>query len=255
VVLEGLIFIARELPPIRGKLRSGALLVEPSRVCRITVLKCQVVLFDCDGVLVDSDASVILAWSRWARSLGLEPHVVNGLVHGRRSTETVTLLIPKARRVEELARIDRYEVEDSASVRAIAGAYALLESIPHHRWAVVTSGRRELASARLCAAQLPIPAVLVTAEDVARGKPDPEGDRIAAERLGHATNDAVVIEDAPIGVQAARAAGAGAILGVGKRVADAGADLVVPDLRSLRWTGDGLEVLASTNESPAISAG
>lgn len=220
--------------------------MEPSQGCGVTVLRCHAVLFDCDGVLVDSDASVISAWSRWARSLGLEPDVVNSLVHGRRSTETVTLLIPKARRVEELARIDRYEVEDSASVRAIAGAHALLESIPRHRWAVVTSGRRELASTRLCAAQLPFPAILVTAEDVTHGKPDPEGYRIAAERLGHSTNNAVVIEDAPVGIQAAKAAGAGAIIGVGKRAADAGANLLVPDLRSLRWTGDGLQVTGPT---------
>ena len=80
---------------------------------------------------------------------------------------------------------------------------------------------------------------------MARGKPDPEGYCTAAERLGIVTKEAVVIEDAPVGIRAARAAGAGAVIGVGERAEGAGADLVVPDLRSLRWTGDGLEVVFS----------
>ena len=210
----------------------------------MTVLRCTGLLFDCDGVLVDSEASVTSAWARWARHLDLEPEVVVRLVHGRRSTDTVALLVPEERRAEELARIDRYEVEDAVTVRAISGAHALLLSVPGHRWAVVTSGRAELARARLRAAGLPCPSVLVTADDVARGKPDPEGYRTAAERLGLATADTVVIEDAPIGIQAARAAGVGAVVGVGQRAVAAGADLLVTDLRSLRWTGDGLIVVA-----------
>jgi sugar-phosphatase len=210
----------------------------------MTVLRCAGVLFDCDGVPVDSEASVISAGTRWARHLDLEPDVVNSLVHGRRLADTVALPVPEARRAEELARIDRYEVEDAVTVRAISGAHALVGSVPAQQWAVVTSGRTELARARLCAAELPCPGVLVTADDVARGKPDPEGYRTAAERLGVATNDTVVIEDGPIGIQAAKAAGVGAVVGVGQRAVAAGADLLVPDLRSLRWTGDGLTVVA-----------
>lgn len=206
------------------------------------VLKCRGVLFDCDGVLVDSLASVSAAWTRWAVDLGLEPAEVNSLVHGRRSEDTVALLVPEAQRADQLALIDRYEIEDAASVRAIAGAAALLASLPGDRWAVVTSGHAELARARLQAAGLPCPDALVAADDVARGKPDPEGYRQAAERLGIKAREAVVIEDMPVGIRAARAAGAGAVVGVGEHTESAGPDLVVPDLRSLRWAGVGLEV-------------
>ena len=179
------------------------------------------------------------------RALNLEPHIVNNLVHGRRSADTVALLVPEALRVKALARIDRYEVEDAATVRAIPGAAALLGSLPPHKWAVVTSARTKLARARIRAAGLPYPKVLVAADDVTCGKGDPEGYTTAAKRIGFATSDTVVFEDTPIGIQAARAAGVGTVVGVGTRVA-AGADLLVPDLSSVRWTDEGLEVPDAT---------
>jgi len=209
----------------------------------VTFLACRGLLFDCDGVLVDSLASVTAAWSRWALELGLEPAAVNSLVHGRRSVDTVAMVVPEEHRAERLAQIDRYEIEDAATVRAIPGAAALLASLPADRWAVVTSGRADLALARLRAAGLPCPDALVTADDVAQGKPDPEGYRKAAERLGVPTAATVVVEDMPVGISAARAAGAGAVVGVGQRSADGAPDVVVADLRSLRWTGEGLEVV------------
>lgn len=205
-------------------------------------IACRAVLFDCDGVLVDSEASVSAAWGRWAGRLGLDAATVLGLVHGRRSADTVAMLVPEARREEELACIDRYELEDAGSVRPVAGAGALLRAVPSGKWAVVTSGRAELALARLRAAGLPEPAVLVSADDVRLGKPDPEGYALAAGRLGVPTGDTAVVEDAPVGVQAARAAGAGAVIGVGERAAGAGADVVVADLRWLRWRAGGLLV-------------
>ncbi len=205
-------------------------------------LACHAVLFDCDGVLVDSDASVVAAWSRWAVDLGLEPGHVTGMVHGRRSVDTVTLLVPGDGRDDALARIDRYEVEYARAVTPIAGARDLLAMMPVGSWAAVTSGTRALAGARLAAAGLPAPDVLVTADDVARGKPDPEGYLAAAARLGVAPHDAIVLEDAPAGIAAARAAGVAAVVGVGGRGLDQEADVVVADLRSLRWTGSGLVV-------------
>ena len=102
-------------------------------------------LSDCDGVLVDSEASLHAAWSRWACDLDLEPDAVNSLVHGRRAQDVVALLVLEAQRAEQLARIDRYELESAATVRAVPGAPALLESLSGERWAVVTSGRAELA--------------------------------------------------------------------------------------------------------------
>jgi sugar-phosphatase len=110
----------------------------------------------------------------------------------------------------------------------------------------------ELARARLRVADLPSPPVLVTAEDVVRGKPDPEGYRTVARRLVVPREDTVVIEDVPIGIEAARAAGADAIVGIGRRALGAGADVVVPDLRPLRWTADGLEVGPSSGGGGSV---
>jgi sugar-phosphatase len=199
------------------------------------------VLFDCDGVLVDSDASVVLSWSRWARRHGLDPGEVTGLVHGRRSADTVALLVAEVGRADALAMIDRFEVEDAATVTACPGAAALLAHLPATAWAVVTSGVRALAEARLAAAGLPRPAVLVTADDVAEGKPAPEGYRNAAALLGVPVADCVVLEDSTAGVAAGRAAGA-RVVGVSSRALGADADLVIRDLREVRFDGTALHV-------------
>jgi sugar-phosphatase len=208
----------------------------------VTRLAGRVVLFDCDGVLVDSDASVTSAWSRWADEHGLPAEDVLAVVHGRRSADTVASFVPASERAAALARIDRYEVEAALDVQAVPGASELLASCPPEVWAVVTSGRRELALARLAAAGLPTPAVLVTADDVRRGKPDPEGYLAAAAGLRADPRTAVVVEDSPDGIRAARDAAVGAVLGVGKRARDAGPDALVPDLLGVTWTGEGLAI-------------
>jgi sugar-phosphatase len=114
--------------------------------------------------------------------------------------------------------------------------------MPADRWAIVTSATGALARARFEVAGIPDPGVLVTADDVTRGKPDPEGYLAAARALGLAPADAVVVEDTGAGVQAARAAGVGAVIGVGWRPRDAAPDALVDDLRGLRWTDAGLVV-------------
>jgi sugar-phosphatase len=198
------------------------------------------VLFDCDGVLVDSDASVASAWTRWAGVYGFEPGMVGEIVHGRRAGDTVALLIDDERRAAALTDINAFEVEDAATVTAIPGAAELTKDIQPGRWAVVTSGNRILAAARLAAAGIPAPAVVVTADDVTDGKPHPEGYRSAAQRLGVGPDRAVVLEDADAGVRAARAAGVAAVIGVGERALESDADVVVRDLTWISWTGDGL---------------
>ena len=207
----------------------------------MTAIPCRGLLFDSDGVLVDSDASVALSWSRWARHRGFDPEHVTGLVHGRRSADTVALLVPEAERAEALARVNRFEVEDAAGVTACPGAAELLRGLPHMAWAVVTSGVRALAEARLTAAGLPKPAVLVTADDVVEGKPAPEGYRRAAALLGLPAGDCLVLEDSVAGAAAGRAAGA-RVLGVSSRALDSDADLVVADLRGVRFDGTAVHV-------------
>lgn len=209
------------------------------------VLPCRGLLFDSDGVLVDSDASVVLSWSRWARHHGLDPEHVAGLVHGRRSADTVALLVPEEERARALAMIDSFEVEDAATVTACPGAGRLLAALPDGTWAVVTSAVRPLAEARLTAAGLPRPSVLVTADDVADGKPAPDGYQRAAALLGHPLEDCLVLEDSGAGVAAGRAAGA-RVLGVSSRALDTDADLVVADLSGLQFDGSAVHIAPHT---------
>ena len=200
-------------------------------------LRCKGILFDCDGVLVDSDASVLNSWHRWADDLGIDRQRVVDIMHGRRSEDTIAELLPEPEREAAIALIDKYEVEDAAAVTDIAGALALVTSLPRDRWAVVTSGTRALATARLEAAGIPLPDVLITADDVTRGKPDPQGYLAGARGLGLDPADVLVFEDAPSGLAAARAAGVGGVVGVGTR-GGLDADVLVPDLTVVRWTGD-----------------
>jgi sugar-phosphatase len=194
-------------------------------------------LFDADGVLVDSDASVESTWIRWSLAWNLDPAGVLPMVHGRRSADTIALLIDEVDRAQALAEIDRFEVEDADSVTACPGAAVLLTQLVAGTWAVVTSGTRDLVLARLAATALPRPTVLITANDVPRGKPDPAGYRMAAEALGVPIAACVVFEDSPAGVAAGLASGA-AVIGVSDRALDSDAPLVVRDLTDVRWDGN-----------------
>jgi mannitol-1-/sugar-/sorbitol-6-phosphatase len=208
----------------------------------LVVLPCRAVLFDSDGVLVDSEKTVARSWSRWAQHYGLDPDEVAPLVHGRRSVDTVRMLIAPALRSEAVQLIDMYELQDAAEVRGVGGAAALVGSLPRACWAVVTSGTAALARARLRAAEISLPQVVVTADDVSRGKPDPEGYLTAARRLNVSPQTAVVVEDSGTGVDAARRAGVAGVVGVSSRALATDADVVVPDLTCLAWTGSGLTV-------------
>ena len=202
----------------------------------------QGVLFDCDGVLVDSDASVERAWRRWTDEYGLPPHEVLDMAHGRRAGDTVRLLIPGPGQAAAQHLIDALELADAATIAEVRGAGVLLRGMPPDRWAVVTSGVRTLALARLAGAGLPEPSVLIPAEDVAEGKPAPDGYLAAAARLGFPPEQTIVIEDSAAGIAAGRAAGAGTVIGVGERARSARPDFVVRDLREIRWRQGRLQV-------------
>ena len=205
------------------------------------LLPARAVLFDSDGVLVDSDKSVADAWTRWAQTYQLEPRLVAAMVHGRRASDTVDLLIEPAQRQSALAAINAIEIEDARSVVGIPGARDLVASLPADAWAVVTSATAALARARLAAAGIPLPQVLVTADDVKRGKPAPDGYLAAAAALRVPPVEAIVVEDTASGVQAGREAGVALVLGVGVRALASDADVVVADLRDVTWA-DGLVV-------------
>jgi mannitol-1-/sugar-/sorbitol-6-phosphatase len=166
-----------------------------------------VVLSDLDGVLVDSHASIMRAWRWWGERNGVERSAVEAVQHGRPSGEIIAALAPHLDAAAESRAIDLRQAEDTDGVVALDGAAELLDGAAPGRLAIVTSCTVPLATARLRAAGLPAPPVLVTPERLRRGKPDPEGYLLAARDLGADPRDCVVLEDAPAGVEAGRAAG------------------------------------------------
>jgi sugar-phosphatase len=205
-------------------------------------LTCRAVIFDLDGVLVDSTALVERTWRRWAALHDLDFARVLRVAHGRRAVETVRLAAPHLDAEAEADRLAAQEARETEGLVRIEGAVQLVNSLPKDRWAVATSGTREIATTRLAFASVPQPAVLVTADDVARGKPDPRVYALAAERLDVLPARCVVIEDAPAGIQGARAAGMPviAVATTHPRRALQGADAVAARLSDIRAsTGDG----------------
>jgi sugar-phosphatase len=207
------------------------------------VFSCDAVLFDLDGVLVDSAEVVERTWRRWAARHRLDPEAVVHAAHGRRTVETVHLVAPHLAVSDEVAALAASESTETNGVYEVPGARELLESLPPRSWAVVTSGIRAVAELRIRHTRLPMPAVLVTADQVRHGKPHPEGYLTAAARLGVDPACCVVVEDAPPGIVAAHAAGMRvvAIASTYERAALTGADAVVPVLSrlSVATTSDG----------------
>ena len=165
-------------------------------------------LFDMDGTLVDSIAATNRIWTRWAERHGIDPDAVLRTMHGVRAVETIRRHLPQGDAERAAAVLTQAELEDMEGVLELAGAAAFLRALPPRRWAVVTSAPRALALARLHRAGIPAPPVLVTAEDVTRGKPAPDCFLLAARQLGVDPGDCLVWEDAPSGIAAAEAAGA-----------------------------------------------
>lgn len=170
-------------------------------------------LFDMDGTLITSVAAAERVWAAWGRRHRLDLDAFIPTIHGVRAIDTIRKQnLPDIDLEAEVAWVTRGEIEDTDGVTEIPDAIAFVAALPADRWAVVTSASPELAAARLKAAGLTPPAVVVTAHDVERGKPDPAGFRLAAARLGFATEDCLVFEDAPAGIAAAEAAPADVIV-------------------------------------------
>jgi len=164
-------------------------------------------IFDLDGVLIDSAEVVENYWQQWAIKHQLDPERVIKTAHGRRTVDTITELLPHANAQKEAKKIAREEGTQTDGLKIFEGAKELLESLQEDSWAVATSGTKSTALTRLNFAGLPIPKVLITAENVDAGKPDPQVYTLAAKRLKVDSSKCIVVEDTPAGIEAARRAG------------------------------------------------
>ena len=202
-------------------------------------------LFDLDGVLVDSRRCIENIWKKWAAARGRDPAPFIAVCHGRRISETIAQVAPELDATAEAAVLDRMEEVETDGVEPVPEARELLAGLAEGTWAIVTSGSRKVATLRLTHVGLPLPKVFITAEDVRRGKPDPEGYLLAAARLGVEPKECVVIEDSPPGVAAGNAARM-RVIGVTttyQAAALTGADEMIPGLGSL------LKVLKKTTSN------
>jgi sugar-phosphatase len=202
---------------------------------------CAVILFDLDGVLADSTGSVDREWRAWARQHGVDEAKVLAIAHGVRSLEVIRTVAPHLNAEVEARKLEKHEATDQTGVKPMPGASELVASIPPGRWGVVTSGSRRLAKARLQLVGIPLPKVLVTADDVVNGKPHPEPYLKGAELLGVNPAECVVIEDAPAGIQAAHSAGMKVIGNASTYTPDklTEADAVVGKLGQIHVTSNG----------------
>jgi sugar-phosphatase len=226
----------------------------------MAIFSCSAVLFDLDGVLVDSTGAVDREWRQWARRKGVDGDAVMAIAHGVRTIEVIRRVAPHLDAEAEAWEIENEEASDQQGVHVMPGAVALVNSIPDGRWGVVTSGSRLLAGARLQFCGLPVPKVLVTADDVEHGKPHPEPYLKGAEGLGFKPVECLVLEDAPAGIRSARAAGM-QVIGVAStypasRLGEA--DAVVAQLARIQVGKDGgarlnINVAAAKADSPLVS--
>ncbi|GAA3027540.1 HAD-IA family hydrolase [Microbacterium dextranolyticum] len=225
------------IPPIGG---GWEVLRVPSVVTR-RLARSSALLLDMDGTLVDSHAVVERLWTQWSIDHGIDPAYTLSIIHGRQGQESMALLLPDRPpevTIAENRELLAAETAQTEGVVAIAGAGALLEGLKTLPHALVTSATRALADARMEAAGIRMPAVAVTAEDVVRSKPDPEGFLAAARRLGVEPADAIVVEDSANGIAAGLAAGM-RVIGIGPHAAAAGPTWTVPDATAIHVQDDG----------------
>lgn len=159
-------------------------------------------LLDLDGTLIDSTSAIERAWCLWANQHGLPVESVLESATGFRSVDTIRLVAPHLDAEKEAAALEVIEANNLDGVIPFPGAQELLTDLAGGAWAIVTSGTRRLATNRIRHARLPMPRILVTADDVKLGKPDPQGYLLAAAQLGVDAGECLVFEDSHPGIAA-----------------------------------------------------
>lgn len=204
----------------------------------VLTLRAEALLLDMDGTLVHSTTEVETVWRLWCQSHRLDPEPVLAMCHGMCSREVIRALAPQLNLAREVALLDELEIQHAGVAEPIAGARTLLGALSPARWALVTSASQRVARHRLASAGLPLPRLLIGAEDVVRGKPDPEPYLLAARRLGLAPADCLVFEDAPAGIRSALQAGCQVVQIGGDKRLDDGVRARLEDWRQIRLTED-----------------
>lgn len=203
-------------------------------------LRAEALLLDMDGTLVHSTTEVETVWRLWCQGHRLDPEPVLAMCHGMRSREVIRALAPQLDLAREVALLDELEIQHAGVAEPIAGARTLLGALSPARWVLVTSASQRVARHRLASAglPLPLPRLLIGAEDVVRGKPDPEPYLLAARQLGLAPADCLVFEDAPAGIRSALQAGCQVVQIGGDKRLDDGVRARLEDWRQIRLTED-----------------
>ena len=178
----------------------------PDPAAQVT-LRCKGILFDMDGILISSLGSVERSWTTWAQSRNLDVAEAIHTAHGCRAIETIRKLRPDLDDQAELKYIEDLECADNEGLAVLPGILNLLQSLPAHRWTVVTSATERLARVRLAEGSIPAPDQIITADHVTNGKPNAEPFLRGAGLLGFPPSDCVVFEDSASGSKAGRAAG------------------------------------------------
>ena len=206
------------------------------------------VLFDMDGTLIDSTPAVRRSWFAWCVEHGIDPSFLEG-AHGQPGRDIVASLVPPEEFEAAFERIQQLEIAEVSDITVLPGAAEALSAIGEYRKAIVTSCTRPLATARLTASGLVPPQVVVTADDVQRGKPDPEPFALGAHQLGFNPSRCLVVEDAPAGLRSAHEAGCTTLAVAGTHpAAELNADLVITSLTELEFsaTANGIHITQRT---------
>jgi mannitol-1-/sugar-/sorbitol-6-phosphatase len=210
----------------------------------------EAVIFDLDGTLIDSTPAVIRSWETWASEYGLAELPRH---HGVPSESVVRAALSEDQYEPGLKRITELELADLHDIVVLPGATEALASLAGAKNAIATSCTVPLAKARIKAAQLTPPTVIVTADDVVNGKPHPEPFLQAARLINVDPRRCLVVEDAPKGLEAAQAAGCFTLAVATTTPREAlDADAIVADLSEVRFEANHDGIRVSLVEAPGV---